>query len=114
MHKPELGFGIMRVQNEDGVIDYASVGTALDEYMKGEFCYFDVHPSYVLGMSQAVLKKYIVDRHPRDSYMVANKMPYFGINSPKDYERIFEEELFECGVEYFDNYLLHAISIDVY
>jgi len=114
MSSPQLGFGIMRFQNKNGEIDYKEVKTVIDEYMKGQFCYFDVHPGYVKGMAQSILREYVVNCYPRESYKVANKVPYYSIMRKQDYERIFEEEIAECGCGYFDYYMLHAITKDVY
>lgn len=111
----QLGFGIMRIPMENGNVEYPSrCKKMMDTYMKGDFCYFDVHPGYLLGRSQNVLKEYIVDRYPRESYYVTNKMPYYGISSYRDYEITFATELATCGLEYFDYYMLHALSKDVY
>lgn len=112
--KPELGLGIMRFQSQDGIINYDKVKSTIDEYMKGDFCYFDVHPAYVLGKAQQILREYVVDRYPRERFFVANKMPYYGIHQYKDYESVFEDELKECNVDYFDYYMLHAVTEEVY
>lgn len=112
--KPELGLGIMRFQSQDEIVNYDKVKSTIDEYMKGEFCYFDVHPAYVLGKAQQILREYVVDRYPRERFFIANKIPYYGIHQFKDYENVFEDELKECNVDYFDYYMLHAVTKDVY
>ena len=109
-----LGFGIMRFQDQQGYIDYDKVKLMIDEYMKGDFCYFDFHPAYVLGKAQSIVREYIVDKYPRGTFMIANKMPYYGIKEYDDYKKIFEKQLGECGVDFFDNYLLHAITSQTY
>lgn len=112
--KPQLGFGIMRFQNEKGEINYAKVKSAIDEYMKGEICYFDLHPGYVNGLAQTILREYVVKKYSRESFKVANKIPYYGVSKCSDYLDILNKELQECGVKYFDRYMLHAITKDVY
>lgn len=114
MHAPELGLGIMRFQDEKGEIDYARVLDTIQEYMNGEYCIFDLHPGYVMSKAQTILREYVVKKYPRDRFQVANKMPYYGIYSFSDYEKIFVEELESCGLEFFDNYMLHALTKDVY
>ena len=52
MNTPQLGFGIMRFKEEKGTIDYDAVKAVLDEYMRGEYCYFDLHPAYISGQAQ--------------------------------------------------------------
>ena len=111
---PELGFGIMRMPQRNGKIDWAKSQELIDEYMKGDFCYFDTHPAYMMTQSQRIIKEFVVKRYGRDQYFLANKMPYYGINTYEDYCSVFNRELIECGVEYFDYYLLHAVSRDVY
>ncbi|MDE5908265.1 MAG: hypothetical protein K2H52_05945 [Lachnospiraceae bacterium] len=41
-------------------------------------------------------------------------MPVFMTKTPKDYERIFGEQLERCQVDYFDYYFLHAMGRSVY
>ena len=109
----ELGFGIMRFGNYTEMIDYNEVNNSIDEYMREDYCYFDVHPDYVNGEAQRIVKEYVVNKYPREKIFIADKMPYYGISSYEDYDRIFKSELFECGIEYFDYYMLHAVSADI-
>lgn len=110
----ELGFGIMRLPLEDGEVNLKKAEEIIDEYMKGEFCYFDLHPAYMLGKAQNILHELVVERYPRDSYLIANKMPYYDIKCWRDYETLFSRELCACGVDFFDFYMLHALTKDVY
>ena len=82
--------------------------------MEGEYCYFDLHPAYVMSKAQMILREYVVKQYPRDRFMVANKMPYYEIYDYSDYDKIFMDELENCGLDYFDNYMLHAITKEVY
>lgn len=112
--KASLGFGVMRMpQLEDGSFDMKEAQRMIDAYMKGDFRYFDFHPAYCKKMAQTIIRELVVKRYPRDSFLLANKMPW-PIHSPSDYERIFVSELKECGVDYFDYYLLHALSDKYY
>ena len=110
----QLGFGIMRFGNYTESIDYCEVQNAISEYMKGEICYFDLHPAYVMGKSQSIFRDYVVRQFSREKYIVADKMPYYGISEYLDYENIFDSELDECGITYFDYYMLHAVTEDVH
>ena len=108
--EPQLGFGIMRLpQLEDGSFDMEEVRRAIDEYMTGDFCYFDTHPFYCKRQAQSIVRELVVKRYPRDKFLLADKM-YWPIRNPEEYEKIFVNELKDCGVEYFDYYLLHALS----
>ena len=111
---PKLGFGIMRMPQLNGEIDWIKSEELISEYMKGDFCYFDTHPAYMMSQSQRIIKEFVVKKYDRQRFLLANKMPYLGINEYSNYEKIFEQELAECGVEYFDYYLLHALSKEVF
>ena len=112
--KARLGFGVMRMpQLENGDFDLQEAQRMIDEYMKGEFCYFDFHPAYCKRQAQDMIRELVVKRYPRDKFLLANKMPW-PIHSPEEYEKIFVSELKACGVEYFDYYLLHALSAKYY
>lgn len=106
-----LGFGIMRFRYGKREECIKSI---IDEYMLNDFCYFDLHPDYCDGKSQQIFNEYISSEYERTAYFVANKMPYYGISDYSDYEKIFQSELQECGVKYFDYYLLHCINITNY
>jgi hypothetical protein len=56
------------------------------------------------------VKEALVKRHPRDSFMLATKLPAWEIKQESDIERIFSEQLSRTGVEYFDFYLLHSLE----
>jgi len=111
---PELGFGIMRMPQQGNTIDWIKSKKLIDEYMKGTWNYFDTHPAYMMGQSQRIIKEFVVSRYSRNCFFLANKMPYYGIKKYEDYNNIFLQELYECGVEYFDYYMLHAVSKDIY
>lgn len=110
----QLGFGIMRLPQNNGEVDWEKTKEMIDEYMQGDFCYFDLHPAYMNGKAQDILRELVVKRYPRNSYQIANKMPYYGIKSFRDYEIAFFKELAACGVQHFDYYMLHALTQDVY
>lgn len=112
--KAQLGFGVMRMpQLENGQYNIDECVRMIDEYMRGEFCYFDTHPHYCHGLSQSIVRELVVKRYPREKFLLADKMPW-PINHPSEYEKIFAAELQDCAVKYFDYYLLHALSEEYY
>lgn len=112
--KARLGFGIMRLpQLANGNYDMPTIQKMFDEYMKNDFCYFDTHPHYCKRKSQSIVRELVVKRYPRESFLLADKMPW-PIKATSEYEKIFAAELKDCGVEYFDYYLLHALSEQYY
>lgn len=56
------------------------------------------------------MKKALVERYPRESFTIANKLPGWKINEQSDLMKLFNESLARCGVDYFDFYLLHSIE----
>ena len=112
--KARLGFGVMRLPRlTDGSYDMPTIQQMVDEYMKSDFRYFDMHPGYCKRQSQSIVRELVVKRYPRESFLLADKMPW-PIKAASDYERIFSAELKDCGVEYFDYYLLHALAEQYY
>lgn len=108
--KPQLGFGIMRMPRlDDGNFDLVESVKMVDEYMKSDFCYFDMAPGYCSGKSQDLVRELVVKRYPRESFLLANKMPW-PVQRYQNYSEIFTNSLQNCGVDYFDYYLLHAMA----
>jgi len=107
---PKLGFGYMRLPNHDGKIDYTELNKMVDEAMKSGVNYFDTAYMYHGGKSENALKLSVVERYPRESYIVADKIPAWEINSREDMNKLFAEQLKRTGLEYFDLYLLHSLE----
>lgn len=111
-----LGFGAMRLPENDGVIDEAAFKEMLDHAIAGGINYFDTAYPYHGGQSERVLGK-LLKQYPRESFYLATKFPGHQISESYDPAAIFEEQLEKCGVDYFDFYLLHNVcesSIDTY
>ncbi len=106
-----LGFGTMRLPTfENGDIDIAKFSEMADAFIEGGGTYFDTAYFYHDGNSEKALKKAVVERHARNTYTVADKMPPLKLQTRDDLERIFAEQIEKTGLEYFDYYLLHALS----
>ncbi len=107
---PKLGFGLMRLPENDGVIDIEHVCRMVDRYMDAGMNYFDTAYIYHGGRSETAAREALVKRYPRDSFMIATKLPAWEIHKEEDIDRIFNEQLERAGVDYFDFYLLHSIE----
>ncbi|MBO7449272.1 MAG: aldo/keto reductase [Clostridiales bacterium] len=107
---PMLGFGLMRLPENDGVIDLDQVCKMVDRYLESGNTYFDTAYIYHGGNSEKVVKDAIVSRYPRDSFTLATKLPAWCIKTAEDRDRIFEEQLERMGTDYVDYYLLHSIE----
>lgn len=110
----KLGFGLMRLPLKDDdkpdSIDYDEVKRMVDVYMEKGYNFFDTAYPYHNGLSEVALRECVVNRYPREDFIVSDKMPLFSIEKEDDLERIFNEQLERCGVEYFDYYMLHNFS----
>lgn len=113
-----LGFGTMRLpllNPEDKTsIDYEQVNQMVDSFLEQGFIYFDTAYPYHEGMSEVAVKKCLVDRYPREKYLLADKMPILKVTCKEDYEKYFTEQLEKTGAEYFDYYLLHNMGVERY
>lgn len=107
---PKLGFGLMRLPQKDGEIDLEQVKYMADAYLESGFNYFDTAYVYHSGKSETAIREALVERHPRDSFFLATKLPVWAMNGPEDKDRILAEQMEKCGVDYFDFYLLHSIE----
>ena len=107
---PKLGFGMMRLPQKDGEIDIDHVCRMADAYLEAGMNYFDTAYVYHGGNSEKAVKEALAKRHPRDSFMVATKLPAWCLKTEADRDRIFNEQLERCGLDYFDFYLLHSIE----
>lgn len=105
----KLGFGLMRLpKDENGNILQDQVTRMVDFFMKAGLTYFDT--AYAYAGSEESMRKALVERYPRDAFTIADKLPAWKLKSEDDVERIFNESLKLCGVDYFDFYLLHSIE----
>lgn len=107
---PKLGFGTMRLPQKEGAIDHEQVCAMVDACLARGMNYFDTAYRYHDGESEPAVRRALVERHPRESYYLATKLPAWMMEGPQDKDRIFEDQLRRCGVEYFDFYLLHSVE----
>jgi predicted aldo/keto reductase-like oxidoreductase len=71
--------------------------------------YFDTAWMYHEGLSEAVLGQ-ALRRHPRETWMVADKLPLWNCETEADMERIFATQLERLGVDCIDFYLIHSLN----
>ena len=114
----KLGFGTMRLPLLDSSskksIDLDQVSRMTDTFLDKGFTYFDTAYPYHEEQSEIAVRECLVKRHPRDSFVLADKMPIVRVTRPEQYPRYFEEQMQKTGVDYFDYYLLHNIGVDRY
>ncbi|MBR7174810.1 MAG: aldo/keto reductase [Clostridia bacterium] len=114
----KLGFGCMRLPlknpEDPSDIDLPLFRQMVDLYLERGFVYFDTAYPYHGEHSEDAVRQCLVERWPRESFLLADKMPILRVREPADYERFFAEQIRRCGVSYFDVYLLHNLGRDRY
>ena len=108
---PKLGFGLMRLPMKDNAIDLEQTKEMVDRFMEAGFCYFDTAYGYNDGESEKAAKAALVDRYPREKFLLATKLPaWAGAKNKEEAEQMFYTSLERTGAGYFDFYLLHNLG----
>ena len=108
----DLGFDTKRLpingsRNSD--IDEDQSEEMIDYALEHGINYFETAWDYHEGKAAPLLGK-ILSRHPRQNYFIANKFPGDDLENMPRYESIFEKQLEDCRVSYFDFYLLQNVN----
>ena len=114
----DFGFGCMRLPvleaGNPASFDFEKIEKLFDRFLEQGFSYFDTAYTYHGYECEKAVRRALVERHPRDSFRLATKLPLRDFRDADDMEQIFREQLANCGVEYFDYYLLHNMGYNVY
>ncbi len=110
--KKNFGFGCMRLPMKDGEVDIEQTCAMVDTFLENGFNYFDTAHGYIGGKSEKALKECLTSRHPRESYILTDKLTAAFFKKQEDIRPLFESQLEACGVDYFDFYLMHAQGAD--
>ncbi|MDE7163835.1 MAG: aldo/keto reductase [Clostridiales bacterium] len=113
VHK-NFGFGCMRLPMNGDNVDFAEFNKMIDTFIANGFNYFDTAHGYLQGKSETALRDCLVARYPRDKYILTNKLTTFYFENEADVRPFFESQLKICGVDYFDFYLMHAQSKEIF
>ena len=112
--KSKFGFGCMRLpqidENDPTTINQELFNKMVDIYMEKGHNYFDTSYAYHNGVSEKAIKKAVVNRYPRESFEICDKMPTWALTSPEDNDKYVNEMLERLGIEYFDVFLIHNIN----
>ena len=106
--KKNFGFGCMRLPMNGDSVDNVEFTKMVDTFLENGFNYFDTAHNYIGGKSEQALKECLTSRHPRESYILTNKLSPSFFEKNEDIRPLFETQLACCGVEYFDFYLMHS------
>jgi predicted aldo/keto reductase-like oxidoreductase len=113
-----LGMGCLRFplfdEREPENIDMEKAQKHIDIYMENGYKYFDTSYVYHKGESEKALGTLLVDRYPRDSYLISSKMPIKWMTKPEQMEEQFQEQLDRLHLDFIDFYLVHMMERDTY
>ncbi len=108
-----LGFGCMRLPTR-----FTASGRQIDEELSRKMVdfayrhginYYDTAWFYHDGKSEAFIGS-ALKAYPRESFVLADKMPTPILESLDQAKEVFETQLERCQVSYFDNYMLHSLT----
>ena len=113
-YKSKFGFGCMRLpqtdKNDPTSINQELFNQMVDIYMEKGFNYFDTSYAYHNGMSEIAIRKAVVERYPRESFKICDKIPTWALTSKDDNEKFTKEMLERLGIDYFDVLFIHNIN----
>jgi len=102
------------ISGTEDQVDLNAFKDMVDAYMDSGFCYFDTAHVYLGGNSETALREGLVKRYPRDSFLLTDKLSGSCFHSNQEIFQLFDTQLAACGVDYFDYYLMHSMSAEVY
>lgn len=118
IYKSKFGFGCMRLpttdENGDNSINQDLFNQMVDIYMEKGFNYFDTSYAYHNGTSEIAIRKAVVERYPRKSFQICDKIPTWALTSAEDNEKYVNEMLQRLGIDYFDVLFIHNINTPWY
>ena len=113
-YKSKFGFGCMRLpqtdENDPTKIDQELFNRMVDIYMEKGFNYFDTSYAYHNGASEVAIRKAVVERYPRESYRICDKMPTWALTCEEDNDKFVNEMLERLGIDYFDVFFIHNVN----
>lgn len=114
----KLGFGFLRLprirQDDEKSINWELLEKLVDSFLAKGGTYFDTAYTYLDGMSEAAIRRTLVERYPRNCFQLADKLPGYLVKKAGDCDRYFDIQCQRCGVEWFDVYLLHWLNRNNY
>ena len=113
-----LGMGCLRLplfdEKEPEKIDMEKAKKHIDMFMANGYKYYDTSYVYHRGNSEKALGELLVDRYPRDSYLISTKMPIKWMTKKEQMELQFQEQLDRLHLDFIDFYLIHMMERETY
>lgn len=104
----KLGFGFFRLPVFDGKPDIVQCKQMVDKFISEGFNYFDVAKPYMSGRAESIFRECVSMRYSREHYILADKLSPGLFQSKEDIYSVFSRQLHDCGVNYFDLYMMHC------
>lgn len=106
-----LGYGCMRFPQDRTThrLDWRQADKLIARAMEGGIRYYDTAWPYHGGESEPFLGEALA-RYPRDSYLLATKLPCWEVDRLERARELIEEQLRRLKTEYVDVYLLHSLT----
>jgi predicted aldo/keto reductase-like oxidoreductase len=110
----KLGFGTLRLPltnpDDNSSIDQEFLSRLVDEFMRAGYSYFETGYAYHLMGAEDALRIALTERYPRESFILADKMPTYNLDTVENREKIFTEQVRRLQVTWFDYYLIHNLG----
>ncbi len=110
--KKNFGFGMMRLPMCGEEVDYDQTCQMVDAFLARGFNYFDTAYPYIQGQSEEAVRRCLASRYPREQFILVNKLSDGFWETEADIEPLVDTMLQNCGVEYFDILLMHAMKAE--
>ncbi|MGI6722583.1 MAG: aldo/keto reductase [Anaerovoracaceae bacterium] len=114
----KTGFGFLRLPFDENKgpdeAELQEVNDLVDAFMEKGGTFFDTCYTYMEGHSEECIRKCVVERKPRDSFRLVEKLPGYECHCYEDCEKYFREEIERCGTDKFDVYMLHWLNGENY
>ncbi len=99
----------MRLPRKNEQIDIEQVKDMVDRFLAAGCTYFDTAWAY--GGSEDAIRQALVERYPRESYLLATKLAaWIDCKTKEEATAQFDTSLKQTGAGYFDFYLLHNLG----
>ena len=110
----KLGFEFLKLplldKKDEHSVDHAVLNSLVDLFIEKGGKYFDTAFTYHGGASEEAIRLSLVERYPRSSFILSDKLPSWLIRNSEDCQKIFEKQLSRCGVDFFDIYMLQWLN----
>lgn len=103
-----LGFGMLRLPMTNGHVDFDQSTEMVHRAIDGGVNYIDTGRVYLGGESEQAVGKALAGGW-RDRVYVTSKAPWWVMERPEDFERLFDESRRAIGTDVIDFYHIHMI-----